>query len=134
MINKLIRQSFIILISLILMIILLGTTITYTATNTIPSLRLSQESESIFPNSLKPNACASLNLSNVIQGSGTVNGTASNELVLGSTADDFIRGRQGDDCIVGGDGNDTIDGNNGYDICIGGPGIDSFSRCEETYQ
>ncbi len=81
-------------------------------------------------NDLKPAACSSIFLSNIIRGSGTINGTSGNDLILGSSADDIINGNGGNDCIVAGAGNDTIDGGDGTDICIEGSGTNTTVNCE----
>ncbi len=81
----------------------------------------------------KPSVCAGLTLSNLITGSGTITGTAGNDLILGGPNADTIDGQGGDDCILGGGGDDTITGGADVDICIGGPGTDTFITCEAEY-
>jgi len=109
------------------------------AANSIASSRLSDQSLPIDINALKPPECAAINVTSIVIGSGTINGTNANELILGSPLADTITGKAGSDCILGGSGNDYIDGGggggagSGYDICIGGPGSDVFSKCEEEY-
>lgn len=109
------------------------------AANSVASSRLSDQSLPIDINALKPPECASINLTSILIGSGTINGTNANELILGSPLADTINAKAGSDCILGGGGNDNIDGGagggagSGYDICIGGPGSDVFSKCEEEY-
>jgi Ca2+-binding RTX toxin-like protein len=108
------------------------------AANSIASSRLSDQSLPIDINALKPPECAAINVTSIVIGSGTINGTNANELILGSPLSDTIKGKAGSDCILGGGGNDDIDGGSGggasgYDICIGGPGNDVFSKCEEEY-
>ena len=103
------------------------------AANSVTSSRLSDQSLPIAINALKPSECASINLTSIVIGSGTINGTNANELILGSPLADTIKAKAGSDCILGGGGNDDIDGGPGYDICIGGPGSDVFSKCEEEY-
>jgi hypothetical protein len=89
-------------------------------------------------NDLKPSTCT-MNLNNIIRGSGTFSGTAGNDLILGSSANDTIDGGDGNDCILGaggddtingGDGDDHILGGNGNDTCTGGLGTNSFETCE----
>jgi Ca2+-binding RTX toxin-like protein len=104
----------------------------FAATNTIAPSNIGFQSVSVNANDLKPAACAALNLTTVIHGSGTITGTSGNDLILGSSGDDVIDGLGGDDCIVGGGGNDIIDGNDGNDICIGGGGNVTFLNCETT--
>lgn len=115
-----------------LTIMVIGAVITaVTATNTVPGSSLDDKQFSLSANDLKPDACNSLNLINVITGSVNFRGDNSNNLILGSSQNDNIDGRQGNDCIVAGGGDDFIDGRNGYDICIGGGGNDTYTRCEE---
>ena len=104
------------------------------AANVVPGTKADQQSFSIGPNELKPPECAGLTLTATVTGSGTFNGGAASELVLGSALADTIRAGGGNDCIVGGGGNDTIRGEAGTDACIGGPGTDSFFTCETWYQ
>jgi Ca2+-binding RTX toxin-like protein len=110
----------------------------------------------IGANDLKPDECASINLDEITAGSGTINGTRSNNLILGSNiadtinsnnqgskwltvcimagaGNDTINGSKKAEIILGGTGDDIIDGGGGYDICYGGGGNDTFYNCEETY-
>jgi len=68
----------------------------------------------ITANDLKPTECDSLNLVNIVQGSGIINGTSSNDLILGSGSPDTIDGGNGDDCILGGGQGDVLHGGVGY--------------------
>jgi Ca2+-binding RTX toxin-like protein len=104
------------------------------ATNIVPSTRVTSQIFSVSANDLKPSACAGLNLTDIISGSGTITGTSGNDLILGGPGNDTINGMGGDDCILGGGGNDTIDGGDGTDVCIGGPGTDTFANCETAIQ
>ena len=104
----------------------------FAATNTIAPSNIGIQTVSVKANDLKPAACAGMNLTNVIHGSGTITGTSSNDLIFGSSGDDVIDGQGGDDCIVGGGGNDIIDGNDGNDICVGSGGNATFLNCETT--
>ncbi len=97
-----------------------------TGSNTVPSTRVGQNGQGIGVNDLKPPACAALTLASVVSGSGTINGTGANELVVGGPGPDTINGGAGTDCILGGGGDDTINGGDGNDICIGGSGTDTF--------
>jgi hypothetical protein len=103
------------------------------ATNTVPSSRIAQQERSIIANDLKPSACASIYLSNIVTGSGTITGTTGNDLILGGAGSDTINGLGGNDCILGGGGDDTIDGGDGNDICIGKSGNNTFANCETSY-
>lgn len=100
------------------------------ATNTIPSTRIGASGISFNFNHLKPSACAGMSLTSLITGSGTLTGTAGNDLILGGPGADIIDGLGGNDCILGGSGDDIITGNEGTDICLGGPGNDTFTDCE----
>lgn len=81
----------------------------------------------------KPSACSGLALSNLVTGTGTITGTAGNDLILGSADADTIDGMGGNDCILGGGGDDTITGGADIDVCLGGPDNDSFLACEAEY-
>lgn len=98
------------------------------AGNTVPGTRLGQDLRGIGANDLKPTECASMNLTNVVTGTGTFSGTAGNDLILGGPGGDSIDGQGGDDCILAGGGDDSLDGGPGTDVCIGGPGSDTFVR------
>ena len=100
----------------------------------VPSSGLGMQSKQVTANTIKPDACAGFNLSNIVSGSGTITGTPGNDLILGSSSMDTIDGLGGDDCILAGGGDDTIDGNSGTDICLGGPGADTFLSCESEIQ
>jgi len=86
----------------------------------VPST-IDRASKTVSANDLKPSACSGLNLNQIIEGSGTFNGTANSDLILGSAGDDTIDGGDGNDCILGGSGND---------VCTGGAGNDVFALCE----
>lgn len=96
------------------------------AGNTVPGTRMGQDVRGIAANDLKPADCASLNLTNIVTGTGTVNGTLGNDLIVGGPGADSLDGEAGDDCILGGGGDDSLDGDLGTDVCIGGPGTDTF--------
>jgi Ca2+-binding RTX toxin-like protein len=118
------------------LLILISVVLAVAASNTVPGSRLASRSAAINANALKPVECAALNLSAIVicSGSGTCNGTAANELVIGTSLADTIRGRGGTDCIMGGGGDDDITGSAGSDVCIGGPGNDTFHTCETIIQ
>ncbi len=114
-------------------LVLVSVSTAIAATNTVPTTRLDNQTKSITANDVKPFFCASLNLQNIITGSGTITGTNGNDLILGSAADDTINGLGGTDCILGGGGNDTISGDGGSDVCSGGGNAgDTFATCETT--
>jgi len=80
---------------------------------------------------IKPPACSALFLTNIVKGTGTINGTAGNDLILGNSGADMINGLGGDDCILGAGGDDNITGGDGgADVCIGGTGSNIFTTCE----
>lgn len=55
----------------------------------------------------------------VITGSGTINGTHGNDVIIGSTGADTIDAGTGDDVVCGRGGADMIDGGNGNDLLLG---------------
>jgi hypothetical protein len=96
-----------------------ATTQALTASNTVPTTNIAQLTQSITPAQLAPSECSSLNVTSVVGGTGTVNATASHQLVLGSSAVDTLGDTFGSDCLVGGAGSDTFNGKkNGGDLCI----------------
>ncbi len=115
-----------------LVVLMLSSVITaIAATNTIPSTRLDNQTNSVTPNDVKPSFCISLDLENIVSGSGVITGTNGNDLILGSAGDDIINGLAGTDCILGGSGNDSIHGGDENDICNGGGNAgDTFEMCE----
>ena len=114
--------------------ILLSGLLGLTNANSVPSTKAADRSQAITANTLKPTECAGITLTSVVRGSGNINGTTGNDLILGSAGADTIDGKNGDDCILGGGGNDGLTGSAGTDVCIGGPGTDTFTNCETTYQ
>ena len=156
--NKMKRFSFpqILLLSLLF----LGTISAGTAlasANFVPATHIgAYTGPTIGANDLKPVECASINVDEITAGSGVINGTKTNNLILGSSfadtitssnqgskwlvvcimggaGNDTINGSKKDEIILGGPGDDIIDGGGGYDICYGGGGSDTFYNCEETY-
>lgn len=100
----------------------------------LPSSNVGRQPVAVTAEDIKPPACDSLSLTNIVSGSGTLSGTAANDLITGSSGSDTIDGLGGDDCILGGDGDDQIIGGDGNDVCLGGPGTDSFTTCESESQ
>ncbi len=140
-----------VMLALALLIFLAAAT-AVAAANTVPVTAMGDSTRPITANTLKPSSCSAFVVSNLIVGSGNINGTNGNDLILGGTGADTIDGRQGRDCILGGGGNDVINGNQGDDVIIGGPGdddidggqgaaddcyagggSDTFNRCEAIY-
>lgn len=101
------------------------------ASNSMPATKLGQTGTSVTADGLKPSACSSISVTNIVRGSTTITGTSGNDLILGSSGADVIDGGNGDDCIIGGAGLDTITGGAGTDVCIGHAGV-TFSSCETT--
>ena len=114
----------------IFILILVSAVTAIAATNTVPSTRVINRDEYISINDLKPAACASMDLTNIVSGAGTLTGTAGNDLILGSSGADVIDGLGGNDCIVSGGGDDSLNGNDGNDVCLSGSGNDVFISCE----
>ena len=104
-----------------------------TATNTVPQTGAARRRQDIDPNDLRPSQCR-MGVTSKITGSGTLTGTAENDLIVGGSTADTLDGDAGDDCLHGGDGNDALNGGDGTDVCIGGLGTkDSFKFCETEY-
>jgi Ca2+-binding RTX toxin-like protein len=103
-----------------------------TASNTVPGTSVGSFSQAITPAALKPAACAGVAVTAIVTGSGSFQGTAANELVLGSAGPDTINGRGGADCVLGGGGDDDLTGGAGTDVCIGGPGTNVYAANCET--
>ena len=126
--------------AIVLRIVLLGlfllaivnVTSAIAAANTIAPSNLGFQAVEVNADDLKPEACGSITLNNVVSGAGTIIGTSNNDLIIGSSGDDVIDGMGGNDCIIGGGGDDSINGNSGTDICIGGEGTDTFLNCETS--
>jgi Ca2+-binding RTX toxin-like protein len=114
----------------ILILILISAVTAIAATNTVPSTRVTNRGEYISINNLKPAACASMDLTHLVTGSGVITGTAGSDLILGSSGADVIDGLGGNDCILGGGGDDALTGNDGNDICLRGTGNDILTTCE----
>src|SRR5688572_10580238 len=62
-----------------------------------------------------------------ITGSGVINGTGGNDVIVGFESNDTIKGNGGNDVICGGDGDDIINGNSGNDRIFGELGIDRIA-------
>jgi len=101
------------------------------AANSVPKSGLGEISRSITPDELKPPACDSIHVTNLIVATGAISGTAANDLILGGPGADTISGEGGNDCILGGGGDDQLYGGSGTDVCIGGGGSDILDdSCE----
>lgn len=113
---------------------LVASGLAFTNANIVPATRADDDNRAVVSNDKKPDQCASISITNLISGSGNIDGTSGNDLILGGSANDTIRGGGGNDCIVGGGGPDTIQGQGGTDVCIGGAGNDNFASCETQIQ
>jgi len=100
----------------------------------MPSSNVGQQSIPVTAEDIKPPACDALDLTSIVSGSGSLTGTAANDLIIGSAGADSIDGSGGDDCILGGGGDDSLIGNDGNDVCLGGPGSNTFTNCEVEAQ
>jgi Ca2+-binding RTX toxin-like protein len=104
----------------------------YAAGLNVPASNVGSESFAVTAEDIKPAACDGLFLTNIVSGSGTLTGTAANDLIIGSAGVDMIDGLGGDDCIVAGNGDDILAGGDGADVCLGGPGSDTLDATCET--
>ena len=100
----------------------------------VPASNIGQESIPVRAEDIKPDACGTLYLTNIVRGSGTLTGTSAADLIIGSAGVDIIDGAGGDDCILGSGGDDILAGGEGNDICVGGMGNDTFTDCEVETQ
>ena len=92
-----------------------------TASNPTPLTHASDTAEAVTPDTLKPSQCAGLALTSLVYGSGTITGTAADELILGSAAADTITADGGGDCVLSGGDVDVVFGGA---VLLGGPGDD----------
>ena len=83
-----------------------------TSTNTVKTSGLGASRTAITPNQLKPAACAGVNLTHIVTGSGVFAVTSSNNLVLASAGTDTITLLAGNNCV---------DAGAGTNICIASP-------------
>jgi Ca2+-binding RTX toxin-like protein len=132
------RRAFFTIIGVFLFFILISVFSAYTASNSVPSFSLDEDTLGVSPSDFLPADCINAGITyvdNVIEaipGEWT-NGTDQNDLILGTSERDRIVGGGGDDCIMGGDGDErfwliiwlpTLWGGSGDDVIIGGPGND----------
>ena len=99
------------------------TTQAFTAANVVPATNIGQFSQAISPSQLEPAECLSggITATSIVGGTGTINSTAANQLVLGSSAVDTLTDTFGSVCMVGGASNDAFNGpspSGGGDLCI----------------
>lgn len=102
------------------------------AANTVGVSGADDTSLGINANDLKPAECSSLNLTNVITGSGLFLGSGDGDLILGSSGTDWILALNGGDCVLGGGGGDILWGNANNDVLLGGAGNDSLRGGDGT--
>lgn len=95
----------------------------------MPPSRLGQRTLATGVTELRPFACASLALTNLVVGSGNFTGSSANDLILAQPGARRIRAGVGDDCILGGAYANELDGQGGSDICIGLASA-TFRGCE----
>ncbi len=129
---RLLRLSLVFLLA-----VLVGTAVNaFTASNTVPVTSARSPVLAITPNDLKPAECAALNLTALIVGSGNINGTAANELIIGAQGGDRVTAGDGDDCVVTGGARDRIDCGLGTDVALSGQGgdINVDQSCETFIQ
>ena len=104
----------------------------FTAANTVPATNISQFTQAITPFKLEPPECrASITATSIVAGTGTINSTAANQLVLGSSSLDTLSDpNSGTDCMVGGAGADKFTGQSGNgDLCIVSTAHGTISGC-----
>jgi Ca2+-binding RTX toxin-like protein len=106
----------------------------FTASVNVPASAVAQATHALTINEIAPSQCAGITLTNIVIGSGTVNGTAANDLIIGSSGSDTLKGNGGADCMVGGSHGgtrDTFQGGPANDVCIGdGTRTDSYTSCK----
>jgi len=104
-----------------------------TASTTVPTSNAGETVHSLSVNEIAPAACSGIALQDIIIGSGNIQGTANNDLILGSSGSDTLNGNGGNDCMVGGNHGTTKDnfkGGAGNDVCIGdGANRDAYNSC-----
>jgi hypothetical protein len=105
----------------------------FTASATVAPSSVGYQSSAFSVANLKPTECTN-SITSVVAGSGTINATAQNQLVLGSSSADTVT-LQKNDCFVGGGPTsgtkDSVTGQNGSnngDQCIVTSGA-SVTRC-----
>lgn len=108
----------------LVLLVLLSAIGAFAAANVIPPSSAGIYSETTEPLYFRPDECSAVPVTNIILGSGSINGTNQSDLILGSSGSDTIDAMNRSDCIVGGGGNDTIYGRNGADVLLGGEGND----------
>lgn len=109
-----------------LLLVVLSVFSAFAAANTVTVSGAEDTSFGISINDLSPLECSALNLTNIVIGSGNMQGSNENDLILGSASADKINAKKGDDCVIGGGGNDELRGGDQDDVLLGGPGNDDL--------
>ena len=109
-----------------LLLIVLSASSAFAAANTVLVSGAEDAAITISANDLKPLECSALNLTNIVTGSGNIQGSNGNDLILGSASADKINAKKGSDCVLGGDGGDELRGGDDSDVLLGGPGDDDL--------
>lgn len=127
------------ILAVLMVFVLLGAVSAVAGANVVPVTRLGMITRVNTPNDFRPPACTA-SVASIISGSGTLNGTGANDLILGSAVGDTLYGGPGNDCLMGGsgfdwlfgeDGNDYLNGGPGFDLCFGGIGVNTYdASCE----
>ena len=100
----------------------------FTASNTVSPSYAGASVQPRLLSQVAPVGCSSLNLTSLVQGSGTLSNTVPHVLLLGSAGNDTITDTGGSSCIVPGGGNDRVTGT-ATDICISGPTLNIAAPC-----
>ena len=121
----------------LLLLVAAGVAVGFTAANVVPLTNAGVYTDTTSLAELSPGPCAGLTLTHlVVSTTGTVTGTAANDLILDATnaKNGTLTGGAGNDCIVSGGSKVTIDGGAGSnDVCIGTGFRPTFLNCEATY-
>jgi hypothetical protein len=88
-----------------------------TASATVPVSYAVKTTRAIGAADLRPSECASLALTKIVRGTGSITATGGT-LVLASSAADTISASGGNNCIVGGAGTDSVNVTTGSAVCI----------------
>lgn len=99
-----------------------------TAGTTVPASNAGAAVNSLQVPELAPSGCGGLGLGSIVAGSGTIDVSQSNALVLGSAGADTITSTGGYNCIVGGGGNDAVMGASS-DVCVTGAQLQNSGPC-----
>jgi hypothetical protein len=100
----------------------------FTASTNVPTSRVGTSAQARLIMQLAPTGCSSLNLTVLVQGSGTFSNSQSHALVLGTAGSNTITDTGTGNCIVGGGGTDAATGT-ATDICITGPTLNIANPC-----